>query len=49
MNSVELIKEYPFLEIDEEYTKEDHMVEYVQTGNAWNKKTMVKTGKEYNR
>ena len=31
------------------YTKEDHMVEYTQTGKAWDLKTLVKTGKEFNR
>ena len=31
------------------YTKENHMVEYVQTGKAWDEKTLKKTGKEYNR
>lgn len=32
-----------------EYTKEDHMVEYVQKGKAWDLDTLVKTGKEFNR
>ena len=32
-----------------EYSKEDHMTEYVQKGKAWDKKTLVKTGKEFNR
>ena len=31
------------------YTKEDHMVEYTQTGKAWDLNTLVKTGKEFNR
>ena len=31
------------------YTKEDHMVEYTQAGKAWDLKTLVKTGKEFNR
>ena len=31
------------------YLKENHMVEYKQTGKAWDKETFVKTGKEYNR
>ena len=32
-----------------EYTKEDHMVEYVQKGKAWNEDTLVPTGVEFNR
>lgn len=32
-----------------EWTLEDHMVEYVQTGKAWDMDTLVKTGKEFNR
>ena len=32
-----------------EYTKENHMVEYEQSGKAWDEDTLVKTGKEYNR
>ena len=32
-----------------EYTKEDHMVEYIQKGKAWDLDTLVKTGKEFNR
>ena len=31
------------------YTKENHMVEYMQTGKAWDKKTLKATGKEFNR
>ena len=30
-------------------TKEDHMTEYVQKGKVCDKKTLVKTGKEFNR
>lgn len=32
-----------------EYTKENNMVEYVQTGNAWDKETAKTTGKKYKR
>lgn len=32
-----------------EWTNEDHMVEYEQTGKAWDMDTLVKTGKEFNR
>ena len=32
-----------------EWTKEDHMVEYEQTGKAWETDKMIKTGKEFNR
>lgn len=32
-----------------EYTKENHMVEYKQTGKAWDKSTLTKTGKVYDR
>jgi hypothetical protein len=32
-----------------EFTKEDHMVEYEQTGKAWQEDTMHKTGREFNR
>ena len=32
-----------------EYMKEDHMVEYIQEGKAWDEKTLKKTGKEFNR
>lgn len=32
-----------------EYADEDHMVEYEQTGHAWDESTLVPTGKEYNR
>ena len=32
-----------------EYAHEDHMVEYEQTGHAWDESTLVPTGKEYNR
>lgn len=32
-----------------EYTKEDHMLEYEQTGKAWDEETLLPTGKEYNR
>lgn len=32
-----------------EYLNEDHMVEYEQTGHAWDESTLVPTGKEYNR
>lgn len=32
-----------------EYTKENHMIEYIQTGNAWDNKTLSKTGREFNR
>ena len=31
------------------YTKENHMVEYMQTGKAWDKKTLKATVKEFNR
>ena len=31
------------------YLKENHMVEYVQTGKAWNEKTLKKTGKVFDR
>ena len=31
------------------YNEEDHMVEYTQTGKAWDLNTLVKTGKEFNR
>ena len=31
------------------WTKENHMVEYEQTGKAWNLDTMKKTGREFNR
>ena len=31
------------------YTKENHMVEYIQKGKAWDTKTLVPTGKEFNR
>lgn len=31
------------------FTKENHMVEYTQTGKAWDLNTLVKTGKEFNR
>ena len=31
------------------YTKENHMVEYVQKGKAWAEETLVPTGKEFNR
>ena len=31
------------------WTKEDHMVEYEQTGKAWDMDTLVKTGREFNR
>lgn len=31
------------------WTKEDHMVEYEQTGKAWETEKMVKTGREFNR
>lgn len=31
------------------YTKENHMVEYVQKGKAWDEETLVPTGKEFNR
>ena len=31
------------------FNKEDHMVEYTQTGKAWDLNTLVKTGKEFNR
>lgn len=31
------------------YTKENHMVEYIQTGKAWDEETLLKTGKEFNR
>lgn len=32
-----------------EYLNEDHMEEFIQLGNAWDEKTLVSTGKEYNR
>ena len=32
-----------------DYLEEDYMTEYVQKDKAWNDKTMVPTGKEYNR
>ena len=32
-----------------EFTKEDHMVEMVQKGKAWDETTLVPTGKEFNR
>ncbi|MBR2712902.1 MAG: sulfatase-like hydrolase/transferase [Bacilli bacterium] len=32
-----------------EYTKEDHMIEYLQKGKAWDEETLVPTGKEFNR
>lgn len=32
-----------------QWTKEDYMVEYEQTGKAWDMDTLVKTGKEFNR
>ena len=31
------------------FTKENHMVEYTQTGKAWDLNTLIKTGKEFNR
>ena len=31
------------------YNQEDHMIEYTQTGKAWDLNTLVKTGKEFNR
>ena len=31
------------------YTKENHMVEYEQTGKAWDLETLKKTGREFNR
>lgn len=31
------------------YTREDHMVEYEQTGKAWDLDTLKKTGREFNR
>ena len=31
------------------FNKEEHMVEYTQTGKAWDLNTLVKTGKEFNR
>lgn len=31
------------------YLDENHMVEYIQKGKAWNEKTMIPTGKEFNR
>ena len=31
------------------YTKENHMVEYMQMGKAWDEKTLKATGKEFNR
>lgn len=52
-NSSELFKNFPSDRVRKciwyNYTKEDHMVEYVQTGNAWDKNTLTKTGKEYDR
>ena len=32
-----------------EYLKEDHMMEAIQKGKAWNEKTLKRTGKEYNK
>ena len=32
-----------------EFTKEDHMVEYEQTGKAWDEDTLIPTGREFNR
>lgn len=32
-----------------EYNDENHMIEYEQTGKAWDERTLIKTGKEYNR
>ena len=31
------------------YLGEKHLIEYIQTGKAWNLKTLKKTGKKYNR
>lgn len=31
------------------YTEEDHMVEYIQKGKAWDEETLIPTGKEFNR
>ena len=31
-----------------EYSKENHMVEYIQTGKAWDEDTLKATGKEFN-
>lgn len=31
------------------YTEENHMVEYMQMGKAWDEKTLIPTGKEFNR
>ena len=31
------------------WTEEDHMVEYLQNGKAWDESTLVPTGKEFNR
>lgn len=31
------------------YNQEDHMIEYTQTGKAWDLNTLVKTGKKFNR
>ena len=31
-----------------EYMKENHMVEYEQTGKAWDEETLIPTGKEFN-
>lgn len=40
-------RERRFIKYD--YLSEDHMVEYIQTGKAWDEKTLIPTGKEFNR
>lgn len=32
-----------------EYTKEDHMIEFIQKGKAWDEDTLIQTGVEFNR
>ena len=31
------------------YTKEDHMIEYIQKGKAWDEETLVESGNVYDR
>ena len=45
--NIDINRERRFLHY--EYTKEDFMTEYVQTGKAWDESTIKETGKKFNR
>ena len=46
-NNIDMNRERRFLYY--QYTKEENMTEYVQTGKAWDESTIKETGKKFNR